>query len=769
MIIFLVHSCYVKIYIVFMEGLAVIFILYVLVAGIWYWFGKNELNMNGTRLFGTALGIPFVAAVLWQALGFKTLVLLIIAGLIVYQVRDGLSASNGLNSWKKINATFASPYEFIDALRQSVEKSGKAAEVKVMSDSLPYNRVQAFVHGTGLDISANGVFPIIYDAQPADNEMAFLEYGYTVLTAGVVIKYQTEDKSENTDSKEKQYKAKVETIYFQNLYYVLRKGSKLLLWYDNGTGKQKKILPNEEMAQHLEYILMTAIQLGWTHSVSQVLNNFAVESDGDLESLVDKADQDADRIIAIKNAASNANEKYDHNQVKSNATEFRAGAVNLNETLADEIVINQTADRFGGGQGHGHVGEQAGHVNDALKLRKAERLGGTHEKGGADRVVNGQPIQTKYYSTARGSVDAFIKGDYASRGEILECPKDQYSKAVDIMRQKIAQGKVSGESNPQNAASHVKCGALTYQQSEIATKSIFDRHSKINIRENGKVVRDSNGNIKTREVTFGEKLVYSVGTDLKTGAVAAMPVATVTAVWTFAVAEWSGADIKSALKMSLLGFAEPLIFGAGIYAFSSQFAGSKMGKSLAVKFLGRSGSQELSQIGKVAGGTVIAAISYGPDTIDFLRGRISMNQLVKNVGVTTTGMLVGSVLGSSLGPIGAVVGGAVGSYASKKILDQFSEDDSKKMIRIAKEEFIDTVISMPLFQDEFQEITTKIFMDKKSAGLYKEMYASGEARNYIDTVLRELMIDKFKKRDLPEADIINMVQSNQDKFAVSAG
>lgn len=745
------------------------FILYVLVAWLWYWFGKNELNISGTRLWGTTLVTPFIAALLWLELGFKTLVLFVIAGLILYQVRDGLSAVNGRDSWRKMDTTYTSPYEFIDALRQSVENSGKASEIEIMPDNLPYNRVQAFIYGTELAESNGAVFPIIYDAQPAGNEMSFSEYGYTVLTVGVVIKYQVEDRSENKELKEKQYKPEIETIYFQNLYYVVRKGSKLVLWYDNGTGKQKKVLPNEEMAQQLEYILVTIIQLGWTHSVSQTLNNFEIENDHDIESLVDKIDRDADRVMEIRNAAVKAGEEYDRNQVEKNMTEFRAGAVNLNQTLADEIVTNQTADRFGKGQGHGHVGEQAGHVNDALKLKKAERLGGTHEKGGPDRKVNGQDIQTKYYSTARGSVDAFIKGHYASRGEILECPKDQYNQAVNIMRQRIAQGKVSGESDPQNAAHYVKCGALTYQQSEIATKSIFDRHSKIAVRVNGKVIRDRSGNIETREVTFGEKLVYSVGTDLKTGAVAAMPMATVTAVWTFAVAEWNGADMKSALKMSLLGFAKPMAFGMGIYAFSSQFAGSKMGKSLAIKIWGGSSSKELAKMGKVAGGTVVAAISYGPDTIDFLRGRISMNQLVKNVSVTTTGMVVGSVLGSSLGPIGAVVGGAVGTYTSKKILDQFSEDDSKKMIRIAKEEFIETVIPTPLSQDEFQEITTKIFLDKRSAGIYKEMYASGDAKNYIDDVLQELMIDKFKKRDLPEEDIISMVQSNRDKFSAFAG
>ncbi|WP_125764025.1 hypothetical protein [Levilactobacillus mulengensis] len=743
-----------------------LFILYILVGFFCYWFGKNELNTKGKVLWGATLGIPFLVAFLWVGLGFKTLILVIVAVLIVFQVRDGLSASSNRASWKRIDSIIETPYEFVEALGQKVESSGRGSDIKIMPDDLPYNRIRAFIHGTSLDSNNSGVFPIVYNAQPADNEMAFLEYGYTVLTAGIVIKYQVEDKTEVTDSKQKKYRAKTEIIYFQNLYYVLRKGSKLILWYENNNGKQKRTLSSEELAAHLEYILMTVIQLGWTHNVSQVLNRFSAEDNNELDMIVDETNQEADRIMAIKNAAESANKAYEYKQFQKNMTRFRTGAFNLNQTLSKEIILNQVADRFGGGQGHGHAGEQAGHANDALKLKKAVRWGGTHEKGGADRVVNGQKIQTKYYTTARGSVDAFIKGDYASRGEILECPKDQYNQAIKLMGKKIEQGKVSGETNPQNAANYVKCGALTYEQAEIATKSIFDRHSTIAVRgDNNKVVRDSNGKIETRSVTFGEKLAYSVGTDLKAGAAAALPMATVTAVWTFTVAEWNGADMKTALKMSLLGFAKPMLFGAGVYAFSSQFAGSNMGKKLAINLWGSRSSKELAKVGKLAGGTVVAVISYGPDTIDFLRGRISMNQLTKNISVTTTGMVVGSVLGSSLGPIGAVVGGAVGSYTSKKLLDQFSEDDSKKMIRVAKEEFIENVVSMPLSMDEFQEITTIVFLDKKSTGLYKEMYASGEARKYIDDVLQKLVADKFKSRDLPEDDIVSMVQSADEKFA----
>jgi len=744
-----------------------IFVLYVLIGCLCYWVAKNEFNMTGQRLWGSALIVPVVLAILLNVFHYRMFIFLIIIGLVVYVLRDELAASNGRSNWKNIDASITSPYEFVDHLKQKISDSAENSEIEVMPESLPYNRVQAFIQETELPIDSSAVFPIIYDAQPADNEMAFLEYGYTVLTSGIVIKYQVVDKSDETKSKKKQYKVATEVVLFQDLYFVLRKGNRLVLWYDQ-KGKQKVTLATEEMAIRLEQLITMVIQLGWTHNVQGVLKQYTDEDEHGLDAIIEKADQSAERIVALKEVADQAKVAYSHDQSVRNATNFRAGAVDLNQTLSDELIINQVADRFGKGQGHGHAGEQAGHVNDALKFRKAERLGGTHEKGGADRVVNGQLIQTKYYTTARGSVEGYMAKGYASRGMILECPKDQYNQAVKIISQKIKQGKIPGETNPNNAAKYVKRGALTYEQSVVATKSIFDRHSTIKVRENGKVVKDSNGIDQVREVTFGEKLKYSVGTDVKTGAVAALPVATVTAVWTFTVAMWSGAEVKDALKMSMLGFLKPMVFGIGIYTFSSQYVGSKMGEALATTFFGEGGSKELAKVGQFAGGTVVAIISYGPDTIDFLRGRISVNQLVKNVTVSTTGIVVGSVLGSTLGPIGTVVGGALGSFTSKKVFDHFSEDDSLKMIRIAKEEFIDIVISMPLSAEEFQDITTKIFLDKKSVGLYKEMYASGTARKYIDDILRELMIDKFKKREIPEDDIINMVQNEQDMFTVSA-
>ena len=61
-------------------------------------------------------------------------------------------------------------------------------------------------------------------------------------------------------------------------------------------------------------------------------------------------------------------------------------------------------------------------------------------------------IQTKYYSSPESSVNAaFENGQYRYPGMKLEVPKDQYDKAVQIMRERISSGKVPGVTDPNMA------------------------------------------------------------------------------------------------------------------------------------------------------------------------------------------------------------------------------------------------------------------------------------------------------------------------------
>ncbi|ENO4573634.1 hypothetical protein ACM47X_004197, partial [Escherichia coli] len=80
----------------------------------------------------------------------------------------------------------------------------------------------------------------------------------------------------------------------------------------------------------------------------------------------------------------------------------------------------------------------------------ARILGDNNARNGADRLVSGTEIQTKYCSTAARSVGAAFdgqNGQYRYMGNNgpmqLEVPRDQYAGAVETMRNKIREGKVT--------------------------------------------------------------------------------------------------------------------------------------------------------------------------------------------------------------------------------------------------------------------------------------------------------------------------------------
>ena len=117
--------------------------------------------------------------------------------------------------------------------------------------------------------------------------------------------------------------------------------------------------------------------------------------------------------------------------------------------------------------GHGFSAEDANAFTDKIRLRKVEMTGTSNEAHGPDRIVNGSKIQTKYYQTPKGTVDAAFHVDtglYRYDGQLLEVPSDQYEECVRVMEQKIRDGKVPGITDPKQAKVLVKKGTVTYQQ-----------------------------------------------------------------------------------------------------------------------------------------------------------------------------------------------------------------------------------------------------------------------------------------------------------------
>lgn len=731
-------------------------LLLLFLGGIGYYLASEKLRLGNGLSCTTGIFFAFIPYLLFYH--FKGLLLSTVLIVSVALVIGYYSRNDTKKKWAKKEYPFISPYKLADDMEKAantpLEDEEKPMTYEALADDLPYNRVQAFANGSKLNSeNQDAIFPIFYNAHPASNEMAFREYGYLVLTTGIIYKRQIEA----SEKSQEKYLVKEVEVPFANIFDVSRTDTTVTIDYYND--ETKRITSDDEKTVIFLYkIIRAAIDNGWTKNCTTILHNLAQVQFSDVDDITQEIDANYEvakrQQQEVQKLASTEDVKqvFEKEQVKNIDAVNRKLVDNMTNVNVANDMLNtnifrqhQVNDRFSGAMGHGHAGELMGDTMDKLKFKKTSMDGNSHAKHGADRVVNGVNVQTKYYATAGKSIGACFENGTAKYinpdGSMMkiEVPRDQYNRAVKAMARRIENGEVPNESNPQNAARYVKRGALSYEHSQIATKSIFDRGSTIVV----------DGEVKS--VSFGQKLVYSVGGDFLTGVANTMPTVMISQVWYYVNARWHGQDAEEALKGAVLGAVKPVLVGASIYTVSSQFGGSNLAKSI---FKGATSEN-------IAKGTAIgvtAAITIGPDVIECLRGRISMQQLVKNTAVTAAGTATGAAIGSIVPGVGTIIGGMVGTMAAKAIADKFSEDDSVRMIRIAKEEFIDLVIFCPLKQDEFDEIVNKVFVDKNTTNLYKEMFASGNARKHIRDLYRNMITNKLKKREINEDEIIETVQ-----------
>lgn len=716
------------------------FVFFIITAIIGFYITKMKLNLEKTGVLVGTFGAPILIFLALTHLKLTIWIVLII-GLFLF-VCHYFMVNSERQEWRKRKYEPITPYDFVEfaeANSNGVDEEGNRIIYKDNLNDIPYNRAMFFENGSSLEKDQKEIFPMYYDFSPSDKDVSLREYGYLVTTVEVIVKNQiTETKKRG----EKTYKSQDIFLPFQGIYKVEQNSSKLTVYYDKKPN-QTVALKNAAVARFLNNIFQTAIKSGWTKNCNQVIERLDRDDKQSVENQIDSE---------TKNMRINSdNGSYVKNSAVNNSINFRK-----------TLQTNQINDRFGGGQGHGHVGEQYGDTRDGLLGRRTSMVGGTHEKWGADRIVNGKYIQTKYNSTAGKSVGQMFDGHTAkyidpNTGKMMpvEVPSDQVNGSIKAMSKRIQNGEVPGESNPQNAYKYVKKGALTYEHSKIATQSIFDRHSTITI------------NNQVREVSFGQKLIYSAGGDFATGVKNGMPAALVTGVWVFCNNVWQGKDLKDSAKNAAKVSGTSLLVGGSLSMLSFQLGGSKF----ATKHFGQQFGKALekNEIGNEVLGVASIAIVMGPDIVNVLRGRISMKQLTKDAAVFgASGLLTAAMAASfAFGPIGTAVVGTVSYAGTKMLADHFVEDDAITMTRILKEEFINTVFYAPLAPDEFSKIQSSIFDSKKTPKLLKTMYASGNPRNFIHDLLNGMITDKFKARPIDEDVIINTFQNTNGAFEMA--
>jgi len=297
-------------------------------------------------------------------------------------------------------------------------------------------------------------------------------------------------------------------------------------------------------------------------------------------------------------------------------------------------------------QGHGFAAERANHMIDTLKGKRTRHIGDDFSAAGADRVVNGVEIQSKYCASVNACFNRNGKLIYHShrRPMKIEVPKDQYPEALKLMAKKLQAVDVT-----QAAARKQAKGILVEGNIDYATAR--------------RIVQAGN--------------IESISLDVANGAITAAKVGSISVAVAYALAVWNGADTGEALRVAC---ATGLKVGG--VAWLSSVLTAQIGKSSAqalvregstwmVKQLGskatltiantlgvgktigtealKQGTQKLSgraasaALSKAAESNIIAAVATtvvlsAKDLLRVFTGHISKAQLVKNLTNTAAGV-----------------------------------------------------------------------------------------------------------------------------------
>lgn len=432
-----------------------------------------------------------------------------------------------------------------------------------------------------------------------------------------------------------------------------------------------------------------------------------------------------------------------------------------------QTVNNQyEEEKFHARQGHGFAAERANTLYDNFTGHDAKVVGDDNAKNGADRIVDGVYIQSKYCATGSSCINECFeengKGTFRymidGKPMQIEVPSDKYNEALKAMEEKIRNGQVKGVTDPEEAKNIVRKGHFTYAQAK-------------NIAKAGTI----------------ESLSY----DAVNGIIIATSAFGVTAMITLATSVWSGEDFEDAVKIAtysglkvggtafvtsilaaqlskaglnsaLVGSSEAIVSVMGpkasavlINAFrtgAKPIYGAAAMKSAAKLFRGNA---------ITAGVTFVVLSSF--DVANIFRGRISGKQLFKNmtgtaatVGGGTGGWIAGAAAGSAILPgVGTVIGGIVGSLvggaaagkATNAVVGTFIEDDADEMVEIIQAVFTDMASEYLLSNKEAEKSVDKL-RDKLDGKTLKDMFASSDRERFARNMFIPIIEKETAKREI---------------------
>lgn len=434
---------------------------------------------------------------------------------------------------------------------------------------------------------------------------------------------------------------------------------------------------------------------------------FASDSESNLALTVDEAcrGQFVSRCRAIRGLEDDRAAGIDSELATVDDTAVKAAAVAAAATINSngEVFVEQRA-AVNKPAGHGELAEEANNIIDRLQGHQAEILGRDNAKNGPDRSVDGVLIQTKYYKTARGSLEACFDPSshqyrYLTEDRTpmqLEVPKDQYQQVLRSFEKKISQGKVPGVSDPKDAEKIVRKGKLTYDQAVNLAKPGTAESLKYDAAT-GAVTCSCAFGLSFLATTF---MAYRETRDI-TGAVqagiaAGVQVFGLSFAQHMVVSQLSRTGLSNALMapsqavVGELGFKTSATIVNGLRAPTGKTAIS-----------GAAASKQLAKMlrGNAVSAAVTLAVFSVPETYKLFQGKASGAQYAQNMACLATSIAggiagaaaagvaaakVGAVAGTAVSPgegtivglAGGMVGGTVGTVAAGVVGGILFEGDS---------------------------------------------------------------------------------------------
>ncbi|MCB2292631.1 hypothetical protein LGK95_03650 [Clostridium algoriphilum] len=454
-------------------------------------------------------------------------------------------------------------------------------------------------------------------------------------------------------------------------------------------------------------------------------------------------------------------------------------------------------DKFNTPRGHGFAAERANHIYDKLTGKDAKIVGDDNAKFGADRVVNGVNIQSKYCNSGSKCIqECFQDGKFKYLNPDgspmkIEVPSDKYDAAVQSMENRIKNGEVNGVTDPNEAKNIVRKGNFTYEQARNIAK--FGTVESITFDAvNGAIIATAAFGIST-VLTFATSIWNGddFNTALKSATYSGLKVGGITFVTAVLASQLSKAGLNSALVGSseaIISIMGPKVSAMLVNAFRS---GTNIYGAAAMK----SASKMLR--GNAITGAVSVVVLSSMDVVSIFRGRISGAQLFKNVATSaatvaggTAGWVGGATAGAAAGSfvpiigtaIGGFIGGLLGSFAagsvaskvSNTVLNEFIQDDANEMVNIIEKVFTRISEDYLLNQKEAEAIIDNLKGDLTGSTL-KDMFASSSRNEFAEKLLMNHVESEVKKRKIirmpskedMQKELLSVLEDISDNMAIA--